>query len=191
MNERLPRLTPDELDADQQALYARLTGGPRAGGSAPVPVADTDGRLLGPFDAMLRNPAIGEPLQALGARLRYGGQLPDRARELVILTVAGHWDSGFEIAVHERVGRAAGLTEEELRAVRSPAGPRLDDAGEAAAVAAARALLGPGDLADHEYAGWARVLPAPLLFEVVCLVGYYTTLAWTMRAFRADQPLLP
>lgn len=188
MSRRIPRLRPDEFDDDQRALYAELTGGPRSGG-ALFPLTDAEGRLLGPFDAMLRNPAIGQPLQAVGARLRYGGRLSARARELVILTVAAHWDSAFETDAHERVGRAAGLTDDELRGVRSGRPPELTDPLEAAAVRAAGALLARGDLSDAEYAGLSDALPPPLLFELVCLVGYYTTLAWTMRAFRGDHPL--
>ncbi|HLL65706.1 MAG TPA: carboxymuconolactone decarboxylase family protein [Micromonosporaceae bacterium] len=189
MSERLARLAPEEFDDEQRALHAELTGGPRAGSARLFPLADPHGRLLGPFDAMLRNPAIGQPLQALGARLRYGGQLPDRVRELVILVVAGHWDNSFEAGAHERVGRAAGLTDDELRAARSGAADGFPDPLEAAAVRVADAVLRRGDLSDAEYAELAGVLPAPLLFEVVCLIGYYTTLAWTMRAFRADHPL--
>jgi 4-carboxymuconolactone decarboxylase len=97
----------------------------------------------------------------------------------------------FEATAHERVARAAGLTEEDLEAARSGRPPRAGNALETAAVQAADALLRRGDVSDAEYADLSGALPPPLLFEVVCLVGYYTTLAWTMRAFRSDHPLPP
>lgn len=189
MDDRLSRLAPDELDAGQRALYDELTGGARAAGPQRFPLTDARGRLLGPFDVMLRNPPVGTALQALGARLRYAGGLTDRARELVILAVAAHYGSRFEADAHERVGAAAGLTQAQLADLRAGREPEVPDPYEAAALGAARALLQTSDLSDPEYDRYSAQLPAAQLFEVVCLVGYYGTLALAMRAFRADHPL--
>lgn len=191
MSDRLPRLLPEQLDLAQRALYDELTGGPRAAGRQLFPLADPQGRLSGPFDAMLRNPPVGEALQALGTRLRYRGQLSDRARELVILAVAAHWSSAFEAAAHERVALAVGVPAEVVEAVRDGRRTDLDDPTAAAALDAARALLDRSDLTDQEFARVSRVLSEGDLFEVICLVGYYGTLALTMRAFRADHTLDP
>jgi len=86
---RPDRLRPDQLDGDARALYDELTTGPRARGPQPFPITDSNGRLLGPFSAMLLNPAIGRPLQPLGAGLLFGGSLGARSREPAILLVAG------------------------------------------------------------------------------------------------------
>ncbi|XUR32146.1 hypothetical protein ACQY74_000173 (plasmid) [Rhizobium leguminosarum bv. trifolii] len=63
---------------------------------------------------MLHVPALGLPLQELGAAIRYGTRLSDRVREIAILCVAAETDSAFERYAHERVGRAVGLGETEL-----------------------------------------------------------------------------
>ena len=47
-----------------------------------VDLVDEDGRLEGPFNAFLLQPRLGGPLQALGAAVRYGTSLSDRAREI-------------------------------------------------------------------------------------------------------------
>jgi 4-carboxymuconolactone decarboxylase len=199
---RLPLLPPEQLDPDQAALYREITGGPRATGPQPFPLAGPDGGLLGPFNAMLLNPALGTPLQALGAALRYRGSLPDRSRELAILLVAADRDSRFEQVAHESVGRQVGLTEAELTALRR--GPACTHelaselagelAGELAltdplerAVLEATAALLTGDLTDQQYARLVPILTAPVLFELVCLVGYYATLALSLRVFGADR----
>lgn len=87
---RIPRPTPDELDAEQHRLYEAITSGSRAGGPGSAELTDEDGRLAGPFNAMLLNPPVGDALQRLGAAVRYRGRLTDRAREVAILAVAAH-----------------------------------------------------------------------------------------------------
>ena len=49
---------------------------------SPVGLVDDQGRLQGPFNAMLFHPAIGMALQELGRALRFSGELPPRAREI-------------------------------------------------------------------------------------------------------------
>ena len=54
---RLPHLRPDELDVEQRNLYDTINQGPRRsaqpGLSSPVGLVDDEGRLQGPFNAML------------------------------------------------------------------------------------------------------------------------------------------
>ncbi len=186
--ERLPRLHPPFDNEDQQGLYTTITSGPRGGSQQPFPLVDDVGALAGPFNAMLLQPGLGAALQALGAALRYQGALPARIRELAILVVAGHWSSAFEQHAHEAAGRRAGLTEEELAAVRDGAEPDLDDPAERAAVAAAQALVRAGDLDDGQYAGAVAQLGEAGVFELTTLVGYYATLALQLRVFRVAAP---
>ncbi|UBU15049.1 carboxymuconolactone decarboxylase family protein [Nonomuraea gerenzanensis] len=172
---RLRRTPPHELDPEARALYDKITSGPR--GRFMV---DAEGGLTGPFNAMLLSPALGDPLQELGAAVRYRSTLSDRARELAILVVAGHQDSAFEQAAHEPIARELGFTEEQLRALRDGSPPALDDPGEAAVLRVVRALVTKGDLDEEEYA----VLGEREVFELTTLVGYYSTLALQLRVFR-------
>lgn len=180
---RIPRPTPAELDEDQRRLHASITGGSRSAGRRLFRLADDDGRLTGPFNAMLLNPAVGDPLQQLGAAIRYHGRLSDRSREIAILAVAAHWRSGFEQRAHEAVGAAAGLTDAELDALRTGAPLDFDDPEEAAVLATTRHLLVHRDLDDDAYRSACDTLGAEKLFELTTLVGYYSTLALQMRVF--------
>ncbi|WP_285493755.1 carboxymuconolactone decarboxylase family protein [Actinomadura sp. NBRC 104425] len=185
---RLRRLRPGELDADQRALYEEIVSGPRGRGPRLFALTDDAGGLEGPFNAMLLRPALGHALQALGAAIRYRGALPDRCREIAILVVAAVWDSAFERHAHEAVGRAAGLADEELRALR--AGDHAALAGERERLVAdtARALADRGDLTDEEYARARDALGDDGVFELTTLVGYYATLALQLRVFRVAAP---
>ncbi len=145
-----------------------------------------DGSLRGPFDAMLRHPAVGEPLQALGAALRYRGTLSDRSRELVILRVAGVRGSAFERAAHEPIARRAGLTDDQLAALAADAVVGWADPVEHTADVAARTLLHHDPVDDDIHRAWVDVLGEAGLVEVTALVGYYGLLADLLRVFTPE-----
>jgi len=184
MSMRLPILPAADLNDQQRELYDRIVHGRRASGPRLSSLSGPDGGLIGPFNAMLYAPAVGEALQALGVSVRYGTSLTDRARELAILAVANHWDSAFERQAHEAIGRSVGLTDEEIEAMRAGVDPVLDDPTERWVVEVARALLIRGDLDDEEFDKARAALGLPALVELSTLVGYYGTLALQMRIFR-------
>jgi 4-carboxymuconolactone decarboxylase len=180
---RLPRLTPDAMTPAQRVLYGDIAEGPRAAGPQHFALTSPDGSLTGPFNALLLVPALGQAVQALGAAVRYETSLSARERELAILVVAAHWDSTFERDAHEAVGQAAGLTDDEVAAVRSGGIPELDDARERACARLAHAMA-RGDVDDELWASAARVVPVTVVFELSTLVGYYAMLALQLRVFR-------
>lgn len=187
---RLPKFEPTALDAEQRSLYDAIAGGRRAQGPQLFRLADADGRLEGPFNAFLLQPRLGSALQALGASVRYDTGLDDRCREIAILIVAAHWRSDFEWHAHEAVGRAAGLGDAELAALRE--GRHAELAGRESVVArTAAALVTRGDLDDAEYGKAVGHLGPAGLFELLTLVGYYATLALQLRVFRVPAPDSP
>jgi 4-carboxymuconolactone decarboxylase len=184
---RLRRRPPSQLYGEELVLYEAITRGPRAQGPQHFALTHDDGSLAGPFNALLLSPRLGTALQDLGAAVRYGTALSDRVRELAILVVAAHWDSAFERMAHEAVGRASGVTDEEILAVRSGALPILTDPVELASLRVVHAAAA-GDIDDGLWTEARDVLDEPSLFELVTLVGYYAALALQLRVFRVDQP---
>jgi 4-carboxymuconolactone decarboxylase len=184
---RIPKLAPSALDDEQRALYDAIVGGRRARGPQLFRLADSEGRLEGPFNAFLLQPRLGSALQALGSSVRYDTGLDDRCREIAILVVAAHWRSDFERYAHEAVARSVGLTDAELAAIRD--GRYAELAGREALVArTVAALLARGDLDDAEYREAVEHLGPAGLFELLTLVGYYATLALQLRVFRVPAP---
>jgi 4-carboxymuconolactone decarboxylase len=151
-------------------------------------LTDDEGRLHGPFNAMLYSPAVGAPLLELGAAVRFRTGFTARERELATLVVAARRRSDFEWYSHERIGLRAGVTVPELAAIRSGSRPPLADARERVVYEVARALADEGDLGDPLYAEAVATLGRALLVELVTLVGYYTALALQMKVFRVGQP---
>lgn len=179
---RAPRLTPDLLTPEQQALYDEICSGPRASSDRPAGPIDAAGALTGPFNAMLLSPTVGGPLQRLGAALRYRSALPDVTRELVILAVAAHHDSAYERAAHQRVAAGLGVGQAALAAIEAggtPAaypetGPALD---------LARAILRAELPDDDAFARFRAHLEPAEIFELSTLVGYYSMLAVQLALF--------
>ena len=183
---RFPPHQPEDLDEAQRALYEAIAGGPRAGG--PFRLTDDEGHLLGPFDVLLLAPDLGNAVQGLGAALRFSGSLPDRTRELVICAVAVEWRSRYEWYAHARVGRAVGLSEDEMEALLAGETPATATAAERSALQLARALLGPRSVGGDLFESAVSDHGASGVLEVAVLVGYYQTLAGLLEVFDVGSP---
>ena len=72
---RIPYLTPGSLSDEQQELYDAIMAGKRGQGGAAGQLANEEGGLIGPFNAWLFSPSVGERAQALGEVLRFGSSL--------------------------------------------------------------------------------------------------------------------
>jgi 4-carboxymuconolactone decarboxylase len=182
---RLAVLSSEEMTTEQRELYRDILAGPRGQGPRTVQLSSGAGGLAGPFNAMLYAPPVGHALQELGVAIRFRTQLAPRVRETAILVVAQVWDSGYERASHEPIGREAGLTEPEIEALRAGTDPGFSDKEEQVAYSVVRSLTGPAaDLDDEEYETAVAVLGEQALVELSTLVGYYATLALQLRIFR-------
>lgn len=179
---RGPLLPRAALTRAQRELYDEICGGPRASADRPAGPVDADGVLTGPFNAMLYSPAVGGPLQRLGAALRYDSTLPDVTRELLILAVAAHHDSAYERATHQRVAARLGIGEDTFAAIEAGESPAAyPEAG--AALDLARRILSC-DLPDEgAFEQLREDLGDAAILEISTLVGYYSTLATQMALY--------
>ena len=97
--------------------------------------------------------------------------------------------SAFEAWAHERVGRAVGLTEDELAALADGSFTSADPRERAAYDFCRHLLTGPGArLDDDTYTAYADALGTTTLTELVVLVGYYRTLAQLLDVFDVGVP---
>jgi 4-carboxymuconolactone decarboxylase len=183
---RLQLLRRDQLDPAQRALHDAVAGGPRAGG--PFLVTDEQGRLLGPFNALLHAPGIGDAVQRLGSALRFEGSLPARTREMVICAVAVHWDSAYEWYAHRRVALTSGVTQGELDQLRQGLVPASLTPAESAGLRLAWALLLDRSVDGGVYADALTHHAEAGVVELTVLVGYYQALGGLLAAFDVPAP---
>lgn len=187
MRERAPRLVEAELTPEQLAVYLGITSGPRASGQQVFALKDENGALNGPFGLMLHVPALGSVLQELGAAIRYRTRMSNRVREIAILQVAAATQSDFERYAHERLGRAAGLSDVELDALRTGRFCSGDSKEQTVYLLCERLLAGE-DIDALAFQETRRVLNDEEILEVTILVGYYRTLAQMMAVFNVKAP---
>jgi 4-carboxymuconolactone decarboxylase len=151
-------------------------------------LTDEQGALVGPFNAYLYSPRVGDLIQALGATLRASENLSRRTQELVILATAADSESEYEVEAHRQLALAAGLSPGDIRAVLAADELPLDDPVEQTALRTARALLATGDIDDADYQKATDVLGPAALVELITLVGYYRLVALHLRVFRVPLP---
>jgi alkylhydroperoxidase family enzyme len=185
---RLDLIAPADLDDAQRALYAAITGGPRASQAGTVPIVDESGRLLGPFAVMLLTPEVGNAVQQVGAKIRFATALTARERELAILAVAGVLRSDFERLAHEPAALRAGLTQAQVNAVLSGQVPGGLDGDEPLVCQLAQVMTADRTLADEDYEAGVAGLGKERLAELTWLVGYYSALALALSVFRPALP---
>ncbi len=192
---RLPLLTDGDLDDEQRRLRRRISDSRGvASGRSGYLAALSDGRLIGPFNALMHSPAVATGMlswaQALGGALDAGG-VEGVVRETVILTVAASRRATYAVYAHSRAARGAGLSTEAVSALiarRTPA-----DLPPAAAVAhrLARALAEGVAVDEATYAEAVATFGVPQLVNLVSLVGQYLTTCAVLACFDVPAPEHP
>jgi 4-carboxymuconolactone decarboxylase len=175
---RLEPLRPEAMTEAQRVLYEALLSGKRGSG-----LTAADGSLIGPFNAMLRNPHVGNRVQSLGEALRFETSLSRRVIEIATLVVGAHWRAQFEWWAHERLAKQAGLSEAVIAAIKRGERPALDDASEATAYSVASEMYRTQRLSDATYARAVEHFGQAGVFELLALIGYYTLVSLILNGF--------
>ncbi len=187
---RLRPLLPSELSAEQRAVYDGIVHGSR-GNRPGIRLLADDGSLRGPFDAMLRNPRVGARLEAIGAALRFETDLRPDLREFTILLAATQWRCAFEWFEHEPIARNAGVPSGVLDAVARGAVCADVDENYAVIEKAAREFFACGRVSDEAFDRLRARLGEEQVFEVLALLGYYSTLALLLNVFGTSEEPVP
>jgi alkylhydroperoxidase family enzyme len=146
----------------------------------------TGGRAPNVFTTLARNRRLFRRWLWFAGGLMPGGKLARVDTELVILRVADNAGSAYEWGHHERLGRRAGLTPEEIERVRSgPAAPGWSER-QRLLLAAADEMHGDGRIGDATWAGLAADFDEPRLIELCLLIGHYEMLAMTLNSLGVE-----
>lgn len=126
-------------------------------------------------------------------RLLYGGRLPRRETELVILRVGHLRRCTYELEHHRHLAKRAGLTAADIdRTTEGPDAPGWTPR-ERAILAAVDNLHHEGDISDARWDDLKRHLDDRSVVELVLLAGQYEMLATAITALRIqpDEPRHP
>jgi alkylhydroperoxidase family enzyme len=163
---RIPPLPPDDRDDKQQQLLGEV---------------GAVGSDLNIFATLVRHPRLFRRWSQFGGVL-LTGLVPARERELLILRTGHLCDAAYEWHQHVRIGREAGLTDEEIERIRS--GPDADgwDPFDAALLRAADELHGTSRIGDATWSTLAERYDERQLIEVCMVVGQYHLVAFTLNS---------
>lgn len=155
-------------------VVARVAG--LGQGTAPMQV----------FLAIGRQPSLFRGWLRFAGRLTPRGKLPRRETELVILRVGLLRGNDYELEHHRRLGRRAGVTEPEMRALATGSSASGWSPREQAILRAVEALHAAQDLDDDIWDELRRHLSEPEVVELVLLAGHYEMLATFLRTMRVS-----
>lgn len=186
MSRILPPL-PEEMSAEQRAMYDDIVNGPRSQGRRS-PFINDEGRLQGPFGMWNVAPNVGDAVQNVGVAVRYNTSLSDRLREIGILAVGAAFQANYEWYAHAPLAVKAGIAEAQLATLK--AGDMPDGLGEdeQLAVRLARELVFDRTATPATMEAVIGCLGEPASVELVVLIGYYSLLCMTLNAFDVDVP---
>src|SRR4051794_13573664 len=120
-----------------------------------------------------------------------GGVLPRADSELLILRVADNAGCDYEWRHHERLGRAAGLSPDEIARVREGADADGWSPRRALLLRAADELHAERTISEALWSELRPLLSDAELIELCMLVGHYEMLAMTLNALAVQPDPLP
>ncbi|HVQ59724.1 MAG TPA: carboxymuconolactone decarboxylase family protein [Solirubrobacterales bacterium] len=146
----------------------------------------TGGRPPNIFTTLARHRGLFRRWLWFAGALMPGGKLPRADSELVILRVAHNTACEYEWGHHERLGRRAGLSGEEVARVRS--GPEAEGWSERQRLllAAADEMHADGRIGEELWKRLAAELDELRLIELCMLIGHYEMLAMTLNSIQVE-----
>jgi len=170
-----------EMTEEQRALLYNVVNSARA-------VTNTTGN--GPFNALLRSPAVGELSQQLGNAIRFSSGLSGRERELATLMAGRAWTSTYEWYAHARYALDEGIDASVITAIAEHRTPDLAamPAEDAMVWRVADELLYTRRIADSTYKEALAVLGERRLFSTVTIAAYYEYVSMLLNVDRYPLP---
>ena len=169
---RFKPLTYEEMTPAQKTMIEHLLAGERRG--------STDG----PFNVMLRSPEMGDMAQSFGAQVRFHSELPNKLRELAIITTARYWTAQFEWTAHRRAAEQAGLSPAVIEAVAAGKRPAGLDPEESAIYNFCTELLTTKQVSDATFQDAATRFGERRVVNLIGLVGYYQMVSMFLNVDR-------
>ena len=142
----------------------------------------------GPFNVMMRSPAMGDLAQELGAQVRFNSALPPPLREMAILMAGRHWTAHYEWNAHKAAALSAGLTRRSSPRSRPGERPRSMQADEAALHRFCSELLETKRVSDDTFAATKAAFGEQGMTEIMFTLGYYSMVSMLLNV---DEYPLP
>jgi 4-carboxymuconolactone decarboxylase len=174
--QRFKPLSLDEMTPEQRCVAQALMDGPRH----VVPR---------PFHPLLRTrPELADRVRLLGDYIRFENTLPPKLSELAILIVAKHWMALFELHIHYRVAREAGLDPAIADAIVEGRRPSSLAADEKVVYEFCSEVLEHKDVSDATFQAAMQRFGERGVIDLASLVGYFSFVSTIINTARLPIP---
>ena len=139
------------------------------------------------FATLAHHPKLMKRWMVFGSHVLAKSTLPARERELLILRTGWNCRAPYEWGQHVAIGRATGISDEEIE--RIAAGPDAPgwDPFDAALLRAADELHGDTMITDATYAALAARYGDQQLLDLVFTVGQYHLVSMVLNTMRVQR----
>jgi 4-carboxymuconolactone decarboxylase len=178
---RIQPRPPSDWDAevfDALAVMRRQGDSEAAQGNEPAAP-----RVVNALAVLMRYPALAKAFLTFNRHLLFNSSLSDRIRELLILRIAWLRRAEYEWAQHVLLAQRAGLSKEEIEAVKKGQGSAVWAPFDAALLAAVDELHADALVTDTTWDALAAGLDQHQLMDLVFTVGAYDLLAMAFNTF--------
>lgn len=129
---------------------------------------------------MAQHPQLAIAYNTFGKHILLTSTIAVRPRELIVLRCAWHLKCGYEWHYHVKYGLAAGLTIEEIAAIREgPSSPVWDGKVEDRLVlSAVDELIKNSILSDETWAALSKIFDKRQIMDLLFTIGNYVILGW-------------
>ena len=169
---RIPVLSRDQMDADQQAVHDKI-------------VANNARVGVGPAIGYAYSAEIWRLHNESSAHLLDCALTPAQVRIVSLMTVR-HWNAAYPWSAQAKTALGAGLEPAVIEAVNAGEQPDFDDGTDAAVHAAVRELLATGTLSDDGFESAEAALGTRCLVEIVGAIGHFCTTAMMANVVGAE-----
>ncbi|MEA2447513.1 MAG: 4-carboxymuconolactone decarboxylase [Actinomycetota bacterium] len=179
MTPRVPPTTPADRDERTEELLANMMRRP-------------DGTDLNIFATLAHHPKLLKRWSAFGGMLLFGGQLPARDRELLILRTGWLCGAEYEWGQHVLIARALGIEDAEIERIPRTEVSKDWSASDQALLTAADELHEGSRISDETWAALTASYDTQQLIEICMIVGQYHLVAFTLNSLGVEpEPGLP
>jgi len=171
---RIPVLSRDEMNAEQQAVHDKI-------------VANNARIGFGPAIGYAYSAEVWRLHNEASAHLLDCSLTGTQVRIISLMTVR-HWRAAYPWSAQAKTALGAGLDPAVIEAINAGAQPAFDDETDAAVHAATRELLATGNLSDDGFKAAEAALGYQRLVEVVATIGHFCTTGMMANVVGATPP---
>jgi 4-carboxymuconolactone decarboxylase len=142
---------------------------------------EQDGRVMNIYRTLAHHPKLFKRWSVFGTHVLYRSTLPPRERELIILRTGWLCKSEYEWSQHAVIGKASGLTDEEIARVMAGTEAQGWSDNDIALLKATDELLLDSFISDKTWAVLSATYDTRQLIDIIFTVGQYKLVSMALN----------